>query len=856
MTLAQRIALAWRFARRELRGGLKSFRVFLLCLALGVGGVAAVGSVVAAIKAGLAQEGSRLIGGDVAVELTYRRAEPEERAALEALGAVSEILDFRGMARTEGGDSALVQTKTVDAAYPLYGSVGLEPAMPLAEALAVGPDGRPGAVAEPALMTRLDLKIGDPVKLGDETFTLRAALISEPDRVSGGIDFGPRFLFSSDALAATGLVKPGTLYETEYRVALPDGADPDAVRAELEQAYPDDGWRLRDRSTGAPGVARFVDRIGAFLTLVGLAALAVGGVGVGASVRNYLEQKTETIATLKTLGADGPTIVWTYLLQIGVLAALGVGIGMVLGAVGPLLAAPILAERLPTPTVFAIYPQPLLEAGLYGALAAMIFALWPLGRAREVRAAGLFRDIVSPTTAAPRLVYLIAIAALAAALTAAAVVFTDQWRLSLGFVGGVGGALVVLTLAAWAVSALARWLARTRLARGRLPLRLALSGVGGPDGAGAGETRGAVLALGLGLAVLTAIGLVDHNLRRLVSETLPDNAPNLFAIDIQNAELQGFLETSTAMPGVETIETAPMLRGVITKLNGMTAKEWRESGKIEDGGDWVIRGDRGVTYAAEPPKGAEITEGEWWPADYAGPPLVSFGDSQGRGLGLQVGDSITVNVLGREITAEIANFRRVEFRDMGINFVMLFNPAVLQGAPHVHIATLYGEEPAPGAYLKTIANAFPAVSVIRVEDAAASFSKVLGDVAMAARAGAAATLITGLVVLIGATAAGQRRQIYDAAILKTLGATRGALLAAMTLRSALLGVAASVVAIGAGALGSWAVLTFVMEAEFAFDPFTAGAIVAGGVAATLIAGAAFAYAPLSARPARILRARE
>ncbi|MEM1419680.1 MAG: FtsX-like permease family protein [Pseudomonadota bacterium] len=846
------IPTAWTFARRELRGGLRGFRVMLACLALGVAGIAAVGSVVAAINDGLAQEGRKLLGGDAEVQLTYRIATDDERTALSAEGDLSEIFDFRGMARTPDGDSALVQAKAVDDVYPLYGEVVLDPPMPLPEAFATDAEGRPGVVVERVLATRLGLEPGDAVLFGEATMVLSAVLESEPDRAAGGFAFGPRLLLSADALEATELVGPGTLYETEYRLRLPEDADISAVKDRLLEEFPEAGWRWRDRRNGAPGVARFVERIGAFLTLVGLAALAVGGVGVGASVRAYLDSKTETIATLKTLGADGRLVMWTYLLQIGVLSALGVAIGLVLGAGAPLLAAPILEARLPVPANFGVYWEPLWEAAIYGLLAAFLFALWPLARAREVRAAGLFRDLVAPARQIPRPAYLAAIGLLAFGVAGAAVVFTGQARLAIGFVAGVAAALALLAGAAWAIGVAARGLARTRLGRSSLPLRLALGSVGGPGG----ETRGAVLALGLGLTVLTAIGLIDHNLRGMVSDQLPERAPAYFFIDIRDDELPGFLDQAEAQPGVTEIETAPMLRGVLTRINGMTAAEWQASGKVDPEFDWVLEGDRGVTYAAAPPEGTEIREGEWWPEDYSGPNLVSFGEEQGKGLGLQLGDQIAVNVLGREITAEIASFRRVEFREMGINFLMVFDQNVLRGAPHVHIATVYGDEPQEGAYLRALARDYPTVTAIRVEDALEVMADALRDIAAAARAGAVATLVTGLVVLIGAAAAGQQRQIYDAAILKTLGAARSGLLGAMSLRSALLGVAASVVALGAGGLAAWAVLTFVMEAPFAFDAVTAGSIVVGGVLATLITGALFALGPLSARPARVLRARE
>ncbi len=855
--------LAARFAWREMRGATRRFRVFLLCLALGVAGVAAVGSVVAAIEDGLGSRARELLGGDLAIELTYRGAEENERAAFERLGKVSEIYDARGVVRRpedaatgRASDAAVAQLKAVDVHYPLTGAVVLDPPIGLAEALARGEGDVPGVVVEPAMATRLGLETGDIVRIGRQEFQLTALIIEEPDRAVSGIAFGPRALFSSAELDAAGLVQPGTLFETEYRIALEPGADLLGARAELEEAFPDNGWRLRDRRNGAPGVERTVGRLGAFLTLVGLAALAVGGVGVGSAVRSYLDGKTATIATLKTIGADGATVLRIYLIQIGVLALLGVLIGIVIGGALPLLFRDVLSENLPVPANLSIYARPLVEAGIYGVLTAFLFALWPIARARQIRAAGLFRDLVAPMRAAPTLGALAAMAALAGLTALAAVTFTGQATLALGFLGGVLAALLLLALAAFLAARLARWLARTALGRRSLSVRLALSSVAGPDGAGGGETRGAVLALGLGLTVLTAIGLLDVTLRSIVTDQLPKNAPAYFVIDIQNSDLDGFKAMVSEQEGLERIESAPMLRGVITRINGQTSREYLESGRVAEEYEWVLRGDRGVTYSAEPPRGSEITEGEWWPADYSGKPLVSFGAQQAEGLGLKLGDLVAVNVLGREIEAEIASFRSVEFRDGGINFLMVLDPGVLRGAPHAHIATLYGDETVPGAWLRAIAEAFPATTAVRVDEVLTRAESVLRQIAAAARAGASATLVTGLVVLIGAAASGRPRAIYEAAILKTLGATRAEILGAMTLRSALLGLAAGTVALGVGSAAAAIVAWTVFDARFVFDPLTAAAILGGGVLATLIAGALFAAGPLAARPARILRARE
>ncbi len=297
-----------------------------------------------------------------------------------------------------------------------------------------------------------------------------------------------------------------------------------------------------------------------------------------------------------------------------------------------------------------------------------------------------------------------------------------------------------------------------------------------------------------------------------------------------------------------------MLRGIITRINGQNARTYVQSQTGE--GHWALRGDRGVTYAATPPDGTRITEGDWWPEDYAGPPLVSFAEEEALEMGLKLGDEITVNILGRDLTATIASLRVVEFRDMGINFLMIMNPGALAGAPHTHIATVYSEPEAEVPLLRKLAEMYPNITAIRVRDAIARVSEALEGLSAATRYGAAATLLTGFIVLIGAAAAGERRRVYEAAVLKTVGATRARILASFALRSALLGAAAGAVAILGGGLAGWGVMTFVMDSDYAFEPVSALAIVTGGALATLLAGLAFAWRPLAARPARVLRARE
>ncbi len=839
---------ALRIARRELRGGLRGFRVFLLCLALGVAAIAAVGSVREAIERGLEREGAMLLGGDAEMSFTYRFASGEELAWMERVATrVSEVADFRSMLVVErGGDTerGLTQVKAVDGAWPLYGEVGLDPAIPLGEALA-GDGRRPGAVIAPALADRLALEPGDTFRIGTQDFVLSALLTREPDDAGDGFGLGPRTLVLKEALGESSLLAPGTLFDSHYRLALPEGADLAALETEAAARFRDTGMRWRDARNGAPGVAEFVDRLSAFLVLVGLAGLAVGGVGVSAAVRSYLDGKTEVIATLKTLGAESRTIFAAYFLQIGALAALGIALGLALGAALPLAFAPLIETRLPVPAAFSVYPGPLAEAALYGTLTALVFTLWPLARTEEVRAATLFRDAIGRSRALPRPAYLLATAGLLAALVGAAAWLSGAVELTLYAAGGIAGSLALLALSAAGIRALSRRLARSRAVRGRTALRLALGAVGGPGGA----TASVVLSLGLGLTVLATIGQIESNLRSAIARDLPEVAPSYFFVDIQPDQIDGFLERVEGDPAVSRTDTAPMLRGIITRINGAPAREVA-------GEHWVLAGDRGVTYSARPGTRTEITEGEWWPPDYDGPPQISFAAEEAEELGLALGDEITVNILGRDITAELTSFRVVDFSNAGIGFILAMNPAALRGAPHTFIATVYAEPEAEAAILRDVADAYPNVTAIRVRDVIDRVSEVLAGIAAAITWGAAATLTTGIVVLIGTAAAGHKARVYEAAVLKTLGAVRGQVLTYLAIRSALLGAAAGAVAILAGALGGWGVSVFVMDTSYAFEWRSALGIVAGGVLATLLAGLAFAWAPLAARPARILRARE
>ena len=841
--------MSWRasaaFARRELRGGITGFRILLSCLTLGVAAITTVSSIKTAIEMGLTQQGAALLGGDAEAGFTYRFATLEERAWLtENVRAVSEVTDFRSMIMVQtpdGPEYALTQVKSVDDAYPLTGLVELSGGRTLAAALGYH-KGVPGAVMQRVLANRLGLKVGDHFYLGGNEFALTALLLNEPDRASDGYGMGPRTLVHTDALTAAGMLSAGTVFSTKYRLMLAPSQELDALKSAALVRFADSGMRWRDARNGAPGIARFVDRLGIFLVLVGLAGLAVGGVGISAAVHSYLESKINIIATLRTLGATRATVFQTYFLQICALSSIGIAAGLLLGVLIPFATATWLNEALPVPAAFAIYPKSMLESALYGFVTALIFTLWPLARVEHIKAATLFRDQINPRRALPARHYLAVIAGLLALLMTATVWFTGSAGLTLWMAGGVIGALAALGL----MAILLRRAARTTSRVVRQPIwRWALAALGG-----GGDSIGpVVMSLGLGLAVLAAVGQIDGNLRTAIIRDLPKVAPSYFIVDIQKDQIDEFVSQLEARPEISRLDSAPMLRGIITKINDV------EANKVA-GDHWVIQGDRGLTYAHQLPDRSRLTAGSWWATDYAGPPLVSFAAEEAAEIGLQLGDKLTLNILGRNITAEISNFREVDFSNAGIGFVMTLNPTAIAAAPHSYIATIYANEAAEANILRDLATRFPNITAIRVRDAIQQVSQLLSGIASATSYGAATTILTGFLVLIGAAAAGKSGRAYEAAVLKTIGATRRQILLSFALRAALLGAAAGIVALAVGILGSWAINRFVMQADFTVVWSSALGVVFGGLLANVLANLGFALKSMAARPAQTLRSRD
>jgi putative ABC transport system permease protein len=830
-----------------MRGGLSGFLIFVTCIALGVAAIGGVNSVARSIADGVADQGQVLLGGDLRFELNQREATEAERGFLEGLGRLAASAGMRSMARLpDGSDQTLVEVKAVDGAYPLFGALATEPPLPQPDLFGEG-DGVFGAAAPDLLFQRLGLSPGDSIRLGSATFQLRAMLVNEPDAISDGLGFAPRLLVSTEGLRAAGLIQPGSLVEFVYKVRLPDGVgaeDIATIRQRAADEFPKAGWSIRDRANAAPALASNIDRFSQFLTLVGLTALVVGGVGVANAVRAYLDGKRGVIATLKSLGASGGFVFGVYLVQIVMIALVAIAIGLVFAALMPFAASATLATFIPVPAEAGIYPGALAMATVFGLLVTLAFALLPLGRARDVPATALFREMGFEGGGWPRLVYVGAAALIALALAGLAIWSASDRRLAVIFIGSTLIAFVVLRGVGWLVQWLARRAPRVR----STVLRLAIGNIHRPGAL----TPSVVLSLGLGLTLLVTLALIDGNLRRQIGGDLQTQAPNFFFVDIQAAEVDRFAALLAEEAPQGEVMRVPMLRGRIVALNGIDVQKI----DVPPDGAWVLRGDRGITYSATVPENATLSEGKWWPADYSGEPLVSFSAEEAGDLGLKLGDTVTVNVLGRELTARIASLRTVKWESMSINFVMVFSPNAFAGAPHSWLATLTdrGADTAEEArILNSVTRAFPAVTSVRVKDALDVVNRLVGQIGTAIRAAAAVALFASVLVLAGALAAGNRARLHDAVVLKTLGATRRTLIAAFSLEYALIGLATAVFALAAGGVAAWFVVAHIMRLPSSFLPDVAVSTLVIALVLTVGIGLIGTWRVLGQKAAPVLR---
>ncbi len=813
-------------ALREMRAGLAGFYIFIACVALGVMVITAVGSLSDALRAGFERQGEAILGGDATFSRMHARAEGTDRAWIEAQGVVSETAVMRTMARRlDGEDQALVELKAVDANYPLAGVVAFKGVPSVDDAVRQGN----AIAADPVLLERLGLKIGDKLKIGEVAVDIRATIAAEPDGLVDRLTYGPRVLISLATLEHTGLIQPGALIRWRYALKLKDGAGANAAglaafRARAKAALPESGFNMADRRDPSPQVTKTLERLRQFLTLIGLTALLVGGVGVANAVTTFIDRRRKVIATMKSLGATSGTVFAVFLVQVMAMAGLGILIGLAFGVAVPIGLNAAFGDALPIKAEIAVSFGSIALAVAYGLLVALVFALWPLARAERVSPGVLFRDEVDERSVWPRARWIALMFAAASLLVALAILTSDAKKIALYFCLGLIAVFAVFL----ALGAAVTWLAR-RVPRPRRPeLAIAIGNLGAPGGL----TRSVVLSLGAGLSLLVAVALADASLVDELTTQLPKESPNYFVLDIPKAEYSAFQQAVLREAPAAKLVDAPMLRGRLVRLKDKSVEEIKAPPEAQ----WVLNGDRGLTYADEVPPGSKLVKGQWWAKGYSGEPLVSFEAELAEKLGVAIGDSVTVNVLGRNVTARIANLREVKWQTLALNFVMVFSPNTLAGAPHNLLATITLPKDTPVAeearLARQLGREFPSISAIRVKDAIDAFNTIFTKVMLAIRVAGSVTLLAGALVLAGALATAQRRRILEAVILKTLGATRRRILVTHVVEYLLLAGVTALFALILGSIAAWVAVSGVMELDFTFSWWAA--VQALGLATALV----------------------
>ena len=835
-----RLAVTLSFVGRELRSGVRGFRIFLACLALGVAALAAAGSTAEAFRQGLASQARSILGGDIAASVQGRRFTAAERAAFAKAGAITDTLLVRAMADGPKG-RRLAEVRGVDGAYPLSGRVDLEGGKSLTKAIQPL-NGLPGAAVEPELMERLGLRVGDSFLAGDLRVVVRGVLKSEPDKLGRGFSLGPGVMISRQALERSGLVDADALFGETVRIGLPADVRPEAIISSLHRQFPDGGFRLRERKDAAAGLGRLIDQLEFFLSFIGLAALLAGGLGVSSAVSSYLDARKPSIAVLKALGADGAMIRNIYLIQIAILAGLGIAIGLSIGAASPFILGWIARNRLPVPVLFALYPAPLVRAGLFGALAAAAFSLLPLARARATPPAALFRDNL-----AGRVVFgpeVVALGFSAVGLAALTLVSAPSALVAAVMIAGVLGAFAILWLIGLGAMVLAGRM--RRFTRGAA--RIGLANLAGPRSA----ARTATPSIGLGVALLSAVVLIQSSLLAEVRDVAPNTAPSLVMTQIPSDRTAAFDAKMHQRMGPLTPDRyrrSPFATGRITGLRGKPV----DPKQIDPKARWAFDQDVSLSTLPAAPPDANLVSGHWWPADYAGAPLILIDQDIAAGAHLKVGDSLTLSILGRTLEAKIAGTRKVDWGQFGASFPLILNPSALAGANLREVAIAKTSPSQDEPIIAMLGRDFPGVNIISVREQLQSALKIFDQLAWAVRGAAAVAALSGLLVLIGAITASGQARTKESAILKVLGAARWQILAAFIIEYGAVGVIAGFAGVILGAAAAYPITRFVFQARWSMDWNGVAAILIAAAGIAAMGGLASALAALAKRPAPVLR---
>ena len=826
-----------RLAWRETRGAGRHFAYLVACITLGVGALVAVGSFAASLERTVGRSARALMGGDVEI----RSAQPLSAEGERIVAVLSRpdtervpVSELVAMS-TAGGKSQIVELKAVGAGYPLYGDLVTEPAAPLASLIGGG-----RALVHESLLTRLGLRAGDRLKIGEGDFTVSGIIRQEPDRAVGVFSLGPRVLIDLADLEGTHLVRPGSRVRHRLLFRLPAGEAAESFRDTLASRLTDPSVRVTTYSHAQPGVRRFWRQLTVYLGLTGLVALMVGGIGVATSVRTFVRGKLETIAVLKCLGVGWRAILAAYLLQTMLLGLGGSLLGAIIGSAVQWALVPVLSPLMPVPLDTALSVRAVCTGLAMGTGLTLLFALWPLLDVRRVPPALILRQDVEPRLPGRR--PWLAALPIAIGLGALAVWEAGSLKVGVIFIGGLVAALVLLATGARLVIELARRLPRLRW----LAWRQAVANLHRPGS----HATTVLVSLGLAVMLMVAVALLEQSLRTELADRGPARAPAFFFIDIQPDQAQPFRQLLTERTGREPALT-PVVRSRLASIDGAPVSRDPRQRREEV---WYLSREYVLTWAAAAPPENPVVAGRWWtPAEAAREPLISVEEDIAKNLGVTIGSTLGFDIQGVTVTARVFNLRRVEWQTFNTNFFVIFSQGALDGAPTTWLATARVSRADELAVQSAVTAAFPNVTAIPIREVLERIASVLDQIALAIRLLAGVSIATGLIVTAGALGVSRHQRLYHSVILKALGATRGLVARVFAAEYALLGAAAGLGGTVLAAALAWGVLHWALDVRWGGSLRTLVWGVVASAALALGVGFLGTFRLLGKRPLAVLR---
>jgi putative ABC transport system permease protein len=882
------VKMAWR----ETRAAWRHFLYFLVCIAIGVGALTGVSLFGTQVEQTVTREARGLLGGDLEIRLT-RRISPQGRDVLDSLRErgiilthISELIAMAARTELSGGGqpTQIIELKAIEPEYPLYGSLRVEPDTDVRELLRRQDrdcSGRTcfGVVVQESLLIRMGLTVGARLKIGEGQFLITGVIRTEPDRMANAFSLGPRVLMSQEGLRSTELIKVGSRIRERFLLKIPSTMPPDPLLYELRGRLASDSARISSYREAQPQLKQSLEQLTRYLGLIGLTALFVGGLGVATSVHAFIREKLNTIAILKTIGADSQTIVLTYgvqALMLGLVGSLvGLLIGMALHFGLPWVIAAVMASDLLEQLGFAkggigLSFAPLLKGLALGMLSTLLFTLWPLLTIRDVKPARIFRREVAPSGPTlsswrarlwiswqklDRITLFVAVG-IGLGLALLSIWQAGSWRVGLLFILAFAAAVFLLGAADSAsLMAVKKWPRPEPLA-----LRQAVGNVTRPGS----QVVSMTIAIGIGVMVVTTVSLVERALLAQVGENRPTDAPTFFFIDIQPDQAEGMVDLLRRRSGDPAPQLTPLVRSRLSavksepvKFEPMSEEEEQRAKaarKEERQRKWFLTREYVLTFLQDLPKDNKVIRGEWWkPGQMSSTPLISIEEDAARQLGVTIGDTIVLDIQGVPITGEISSIRSVEWGNMSTNFFMIVSPGALEGAPHTYVATVRVAPSDEVPLQQAVVAAFPNVTAINIGDVLDGFARVLDRLSLAIRAVALFCVLSGGLVMAAALAATRYRRLYESVILKALGATRGVLARSFALEYAMLGALGGLLGISLASALSWAVLETVFDLSWSLQP---GVLAMGFVATvtlTLLVGFLSTYRILGQPPLTVLR---